>query len=301
MTANLLADIRSLRDKLVLQKNNLPNTVNQMKTSQQTDPIIYNFILNNLINIPRLLSDSDNKLSDTDGACPALRCENPTVMAQIMEQYNTDSNNPDKILNILNAYTVNEYQCDYRVTTLITPSNITTNIILRNQLQSNISRLNLLKLPANNSNLLTLNNEYNTLNSQFLQVDSNYQSLNNQINTSLTNGLNSSSNYINALSIKNENNNLLNIIINNLSNYVLNAFSNINLTSRYQTVRLGAGFDNNETLYDVLYDEYDRYFTVNNWLNSLDSDNIIQTYQLLVQNNPNVFFYNDLNNFIYCF
>ena len=46
-------------------------------------------------------SDSDNKLTDVDGACPALRCENPTVMTQIMEQYNTDSNNPDKILNIL--------------------------------------------------------------------------------------------------------------------------------------------------------------------------------------------------------
>ena len=297
---NTLSEIRTLKDNLTAELNNLDVTTNQMKTSRElvgnvgVDPIIFNFILNNLVPIPRLLSDSDNKLTDVDGACPALRCENPTVMTQIMEQYNTDSNNPDKILNILNAYTVNEYQCDYKVTTLITPSNITTNINLRNQLQSNISRLNLLKIPANNSNLLTLNNEYNTLNSQFLQVNSNYQSLNNQINTSLTNGLNSSSNYINALNIKNENNNSLTIIINNLSNHVLNAFRNINLTSRYQTVRLGAGFDNNETLYHVYFTNHDPFFSVYNWRRSLNSVNIIQTYQLLVQNNPDVFFYTDL-------
>ena len=54
-------------------------------------------------------------LVDADGACPTLTCTDPTVMTQLLEQYNLDSNSPDTILRILKGVTPNKYQCDYLV------------------------------------------------------------------------------------------------------------------------------------------------------------------------------------------
>ena len=141
-------DILSIITNLRSELDTLPNTVINMKNSQTTNPIIQDFITNNLVTIPRYLSDIDNRLGDADGACPALRCENPTVMTQLMEQFNNDSNNDSKILKILNAYTVNPYQCDYKVITTPSLSNI-------NRFNTNIQTLQ--------SQVTVLQNQINTL------------------------------------------------------------------------------------------------------------------------------------------
>ena len=194
-------DIIRSRDNLSTQFDNLDSTANQMKISMNINPTIQNYILNNLITIPRYLSDANNKINDADGACKALRCDNPSVMTQIMEQYNTDSNNPDKILNILNTYTVNPYQCDYKVTTLITSQQLQSNIIIKSQLGNNISILNNMKSAENNSNLRLLDNELSVINSNIDYINSNYNSLNsdllslnsnlNRINDEMAVGINS--------------------------------------------------------------------------------------------------------------
>ena len=60
-------------------------------------------------------NDEDN-LDNNDGACPAnMTCGNPVIMSQLMEAYNLDSNNNDKILRFYKAFTPNPFQCDYSV------------------------------------------------------------------------------------------------------------------------------------------------------------------------------------------
>jgi len=58
----------------------------------------------------------EETLDNNDGACPAnMVCGNAQVMNQLMDSYNLDSNNNDKILRILKAFTPNAFQCDYSV------------------------------------------------------------------------------------------------------------------------------------------------------------------------------------------
>ena len=64
--------------------------------------------------IPRPMMQNTT-LVDADGACPTLTCTDQNVMAQLLDQYNIDSNSPDKILRILKGVTPNKYQCDYLV------------------------------------------------------------------------------------------------------------------------------------------------------------------------------------------
>lgn len=170
---SITSNINNLRSQLT----NLDTMAIEMSNSFTLDPQIQNYIINKLIVIPRYLSDSDTKLNDADGACPALRCDNPTVMTQLMEQYNTDSNNPNKILNMLNVFTVNPYQCDYRVTTLMSNKEATIK-----GLRSNI-------LLIQNSNKVLENNKVpiqsniQTLNNQIPSIDATITDLNSQANT----------------------------------------------------------------------------------------------------------------------
>jgi len=54
-------------------------------------------------------------LVNADGACPLVTCTDPSLMAQLLDLYNLDSNSPDTILRILKGVTPNMYQCDYLV------------------------------------------------------------------------------------------------------------------------------------------------------------------------------------------
>ena len=146
-------DTQTLLNDLKTQLNDLDTTANNMKNSITLDRTIQNFILNNLITIPRYLSDSGVYLTDADGACPRLRCDDSNVMSQLMEQYNTDSNNTNKIIKILNAYTVNEYQCDYKVETY----------------------------KDNTREIANLQNQINTLTNSIATIQTNIQQKNNQI------------------------------------------------------------------------------------------------------------------------
>jgi len=58
----------------------------------------------------------EEQLDNNDGACPAnIFCGNPQVMNQLMDSYNLDSNNNDKIVRIFKGFTPNGFQCDYSV------------------------------------------------------------------------------------------------------------------------------------------------------------------------------------------
>ena len=58
----------------------------------------------------------EETLDDNDGACPAnMVCGNPFIIKQLVDSYNFDSNNSDKILRVFKAFTPNAFRCDYSV------------------------------------------------------------------------------------------------------------------------------------------------------------------------------------------
>lgn len=74
---------------------------------------VENMQSNREIIIERTLIDNI-KLYNGYGVCqPEYTCKSPEIMSQVMEQYNTDTENNDIILRILNAYTVSPYECHY--------------------------------------------------------------------------------------------------------------------------------------------------------------------------------------------
>jgi len=130
-----------------------------LSNTQQTNYQLQQYIFNNTVIIPRYLSDADISLTDSDGACPRLRCDNPDVMTQIMEQYNTDSNNSDRIISILNSYTVNRYQCDYKV---ITASNLATMLSSKNTITNLNNQITTLQ-----NQIVPIQNQINTVNDNY--------------------------------------------------------------------------------------------------------------------------------------
>lgn len=58
----------------------------------------------------------EETLDNNDGACPAnMVCGNPLIIKQLVDSYNFDSNNSDKILRVFKAFTPNAFRCDYSV------------------------------------------------------------------------------------------------------------------------------------------------------------------------------------------
>lgn len=88
---------------------------------------VENMQSNREIIIERTLVDNI-KLYNAYGQCqPEYTCKSPEIMRQVMEQYNTDTDNNNIILRILNAYTVSPYECHYTMD-------------LKNKSNSNITR-----------------------------------------------------------------------------------------------------------------------------------------------------------------
>uniref|UniRef100_A0A6C0D7K7 Uncharacterized protein n=1 Tax=viral metagenome TaxID=1070528 RepID=A0A6C0D7K7_9ZZZZ len=307
--ATKLAEKNEMLDSLTKftnELNNIDSTAEQMRNSIYINPTIMNYIQNNFVTIPRYLSDANNKLNDADGACKVLRCDDPTVMTQIMEQYNTDSNNREKILNILNAYTVNPYQCDYKVTTLVTASNIASNIILRSQIQSNISLLN--------SQLSPINSNYNLLNNQLTTLNNSYRTIDNQItiiNNQITNEINAIPQIVTA---RNEVDNALSQldtprsnVVTYINNYLdATSISVINdaFTSSYGTSPFSSY--SSRRLYDIFTGDipslwannfFSRHSAIVNYINEFDDNEysiyntLIKIFTILSQNDPNDYMY----------
>jgi len=63
-----------------------------------------------------LYSLEEDTLDNNDGACPAnMVCSNPEVIKQLIEYYNLDSNNLNKILRVFKGFTPNPFRCDYSI------------------------------------------------------------------------------------------------------------------------------------------------------------------------------------------
>ena len=95
----------------------------------------------------------EETLDNNEGACPAnMVCGSPQVINQLMDSYNLDSNNDDKIVRILKAFTPNSFQCDYSVE-MVDSNNTTKKGTISFQVAQNIEDC---------SYLITSNSGFNT-------------------------------------------------------------------------------------------------------------------------------------------
>jgi hypothetical protein len=112
--ANLVFRSQQLLRNLDTQKIAAASLLNTNLSNIPINPDIL-YVSTSYITIKRQLEE-EQTLNNYDGACPAnMTCGNAQVMNQLMEYYNLDSNNSNKITRILKAFTPNEFQCDYSV------------------------------------------------------------------------------------------------------------------------------------------------------------------------------------------